>query len=416
MADRSSSTGSSSASKKRRSAGKPRAPRVLGYCTNVHAGVTLEETRSNLERHATLVREQYCPRRELPIGLWLPAKAAQALLQNDELPRFRDWLAERRLRVFTLNGFPQGDFHQAVVKRAVYRPRWSDLARLNYTRDLIHIMAELTPPGGEGSISSLPIGWKTDLAPRDQHAAASLIHDTVRIMADLEHRQQKYIHLDLEPEPGCLLETAQSTAEYFRVHVFSHPDFRLARRHVRICHDICHAAVMFEDPRDMLAKYDKIGATIGKVQISSAVRAGFDELDPKQREPALNDLRAFAEPKYLHQTSVRESPDSAPDFYEDLPEALDSAAPAGEWRVHYHVPVYLERLGAAKTRLGTTRDTIAETFALLRERPDVRHFEVETYAWNVLPESLQHDELADGIAQELEWTRKQMTAQKLQVK
>ena len=38
----------------------------------------------------------------------------------------------------------------------------------------------------------------------------------------------------------------------------------------------------------------------------------------------------------------------------------------------------------------------------------VRHFEVETYAWNVLPPELQRDSLADGIADELKWVREQL--------
>ena len=31
------------------------------------------------------------------------------------------------------------------------------------------------------------------------------------------------------------------------------------------------------------------------------------------------------------------------------------------------------------------------------------HFEVETYAWGVLPESLQVDQLSEGIAREMKW-------------
>ena len=31
------------------------------------------------------------------------------------------------------------------------------------------------------------------------------------------------------------------------------------------------------------------------------------------------------------------------------------------------------------------------------------HFEVETYAWSVLPDSLQVGQLSDGIANEMRW-------------
>jgi hypothetical protein len=37
------------------------------------------------------------------------------------------------------------------------------------------------------------------------------------------------------------------------------------------------------------------------------------------------------------------------------------------------------------------------------EFTDCKHFEVETYAWNVLPEELRVDDLAEGIAKEMQW-------------
>ena len=40
--------------------------------------------------------------------------------------------------------------------------------------------------------------------------------------------------------------------------------------------------------------------------------------------------------------------------------------------------------------------------------PDLKHFEVETYAWNVLPEEHQVSNLADGIAKEMTWVKNQL--------
>jgi hypothetical protein len=37
----------------------------------------------------------------------------------------------------------------------------------------------------------------------------------------------------------------------------------------------------------------------------------------------------------------------------------------------------------------------------------VKHWEVETYAWNVLPKELQVPDLAEGIAKELLWVKEQ---------
>ena len=98
--------------------------RRLAYCTNVHAGVTLEQTMANLDEHAVAVRGRVCPDGQLGVGLWLSAQAARETLRHDRIGELRDFLGERGLAVFTMNGFPYGDFHQAVVKHAVYEPSW----------------------------------------------------------------------------------------------------------------------------------------------------------------------------------------------------------------------------------------------------------------------------------------------------
>jgi hypothetical protein len=87
-------------------------------------------------------------------------------------------------------------------------------------------------------------------------------------------------------------------------------------------------------------------------------------------------------------------------FYEDLPKALEAGqeAAAGEWRIHFHVPIYLECFGLLRSSQGEIREC-------LKAVSDVRHFEVETYAWGVLPAELRQAELAAAIAQEMQWFR-----------
>ena len=77
---------------------------------------------------------------------------------------------------------------------------------------------------------------------------------------------------------------------------------------------------------------------------------------------------------------------------------MASATPAGEWRVHFHVPIFLDRLGP----LRTTADEIDTWLLLVRDRPEICHFEVETYAWEVMPAEHKRT-LADDIAAELRW-------------
>lgn len=377
----------------------------IGYCTNVHAGADLETTRANLQQHAIDIKRQFTPDAPLGVGLWLSAEAARTLRGNGQVEDFAVWLAEAGLAPFTLNGFPYGDFHQPVVKHKVYQPTWSEQERADYTLDLIEILDTLLPAGQEGSISTLPLQWGSP-EPSEQQlsAAAANLRAAAKRLARLETESGRLIYLCLEPEPGCAIDRAGDVVTFFENHLLGDGDETTIRRHIRVCHDICHSAVMFEDQADAFRTLNAAGIHIGKVQVSSAVIVPFDEIKPEQRADALDQLRSFAEDRYLHQTVVRTSPAAEPVFFEDLPRALelveDPGELTGQWRVHFHVPVYLERFGL----LSTSRNQILDCLKIAKHAmPALTHFEVETYAWNVLPAELQHERLADGIAKELQW-------------
>ena len=101
-----------------------------------------------------------------------------------------------------------------------------------------------------------------------------------------------------------------------------------------------------------------------------------------------------------------QEPGSRRSFHGDLPAVLaesGSDGPFGEWRIHFHVPLYLKSFGL----LDTTQEQVNECLAALKNHEQVRHFEAETYAWSVLPSELRVDDLAVGIARELTWLRRQ---------
>ena len=361
---------------------------VLGYCTNVHPVRTLDELKDQLGSHAAGVRERVCPGGELGLGLWLPASVASGLAGSaGEVDALRLWLERRGLFCFGFNGFPYGDFHAEAVKTDVYRPDWTSEARAGYTRDLGAILARLAPEDIEPlTVTTLPLGWR-DIVPLPPGTAERL----VSVSAELE---EMGVALCVEPEPGCVLERSADAAA-----LCCERAGERAGGGVAVCHDVCHAAVMGEDQRECLGAYAELGIAVPRVQVSSCpvVRGG--------PEP----LAEFDEPRYLHQTVV----DGV--FFEDLPGALSADGPAGtgargdasESRTHFHVPVYLDRIGP---RIGTTRDRIAEAVAAARDLHGTRVFEVETYAWGVLPEALRPGTLSEGIASELQWCLEHLAA------
>lgn len=372
----------------------------VGYCTNVHGGVTLDEVKKNLERFAVPVREQLGNGSPLPVGLWLSKSAAEKLATIEERQAFSDWLGLRQLKPYTINGFPFGDFHQAVVKHDVYLPTWADESRLQYTKQLADILMTLMGEEQQATISTLPLAWPTSSIDDSFFVqCARQLADLADYLAEIRSTSGKSIQVCIEPEPGCVLDTAADIVEFFERYLFASGDSEVIREHLGVCHDVCHSAVMFEPQELAVQRYLDAGIPIGKVQVSSAVEADFDSVEAEARVELVEELAAFAEQRYLHQTTI--SQESETTFFEDLSYALESkgASPAGKWRVHFHVPVFQSRLG----KLGTTQEDIVSLRNALVQREVTPQWEIETYAWNVLPDELQDEPLENCIAREIRW-------------
>jgi len=354
-------------------------PSNLCYCTNVRPAASAGAIRDNLDGLWARVRELYRPGEPLGLGLWLPDGVS-----------FR--LDDPRFRLRTINAFPFGDFHGDVVKHAVYEPDWTDLRRSDYTMARAAMLMGHADPGRSASVSTVPLGWSLD--DHGLRLCGEMLRGLAVTLDEIAERSGgRRATIDLEPEPGCALDTSEDVVRFFDEHL----DNPYARAHIGVCHDVCHASVMFEDQREALKRYIDSGVRVNKVQVSSAPRVTFGSAEPCVRNP----LERFHEERYLHQTCVR-SPSGEVTFFEDLPGALARTPAAGEeWRTHFHVPVYLESLGD----LGTTRGDILACMDACAELGIDPMWEVETYAWGVLPDGYRVDAQADGIARELAWTR-----------
>ena len=132
----------------------------LAYCTNIHRGENWPETFASLQQYTLAVRDKICPRAPFAIGLRLGERAAVELSDRDTLLEFHRWLEKNTCYIFTMNGFPYGQFHGTRVKEMVYRPDWTSPERVAYTDLLFNLLAELLPAGIEGSVSTLPGSFK----------------------------------------------------------------------------------------------------------------------------------------------------------------------------------------------------------------------------------------------------------------
>ncbi|MET7622797.1 metabolite traffic protein EboE [Streptomyces sp. NPDC005408] len=369
----------------------------LSYCTNVHPAETLDGVIAQLRDHCEPVRKRL-GRDRLGIGLWLAKDAAHALITDPAALRgLRAELDRRGLEVVTLNGFPYEGFGAEEVKYRVYKPDWADPERLAHTTDLARLLAALLPDDAtEGTISTLPLAWRTTFGATAAEAAHTALTTLAERLDALEELTGKSIRIGLEPEPGCVVET---TAEAMR------PLAAIASRRIGICIDTCHLATSFEDPQTALAALIAAGITIPKAQLSAALHA---------EEPHLPEVRAaldaFAEPRFLHQTRTRTA--AGLRGTDDLDEALagQTLPEAAPWRAHFHVPLHAPPALPLTSTLPVLQDTLTRLVG--GPVPLTRHLEVETYTWQALPPELRprnRTQLADGIAAELALARDLLT-------
>lgn len=380
----------------------------LSYCTNVHAGRTLDEVQRGITEYTAPVRQQL--NAPLAAGLWLAAPVIAELAPAPQaVARLRDSLVRHGLVCYTLNAFPYGDFHSERVKEQVYLPDWTTAERLNYTLDCFRVLAALLPDGTEGSLSTVPLGYKGFEHSDDfvDRCIAWLLELAVAL-DQLHDETGRVLRLAIEPEPCCVLETTAETLEFFR-RLYGAAERRdqldIARRHLGVCYDVCHQSVEFEDVTASIAALAAADVRINKVHITCALRLP----QPLENAAGRAALAHYVEPRYLHQTLAR-LPGGEVHRVLDLDRDLcDSPPPefaaASEWRTHFHVPVNAESIGP----LLTTRGDLQLALQAVQRLPYAPHLEVETYTWGVLPGE-QKPSLVDGLTAELRSTRQLLDA------
>ncbi len=371
----------------------------LAYCTNVHRGEDWAQTFDSLERYTLAVRQQVCPRAPYAIGLRLSDPASRELSQPATLLAFQRWLEKNNCYIFTINGFPYGRFHGGRVKEQVYAPDWTTPERLAYTNRLFDILEHLVPPGTEGSVSTLPGSFKEFIHSADQVKAIrhNLWLCVEHIARSCEGSGRK-MHLGLEPEPLGLFETSEETAKFFDRLRAEHPHDPRLQEHLGVNYDTCHLAVEFEEPNTAIARLRQHGIKISKIHLSSALKI-------RPTDDVRQALAAFADDTYLHQVVARGEDGSLARF-KDLDVALHSQSalhhlPSAEWRIHFHIPLHSQ----PTPEFDTTSDHILGLLKLLQADPALcSHLEMETYTWEVLPQSLKNQSVVDQLAREYDWT------------
>jgi hypothetical protein len=376
----------------------------LAYCTNIHRGENWRQTFDSLNDYTLAVRQRVCPNKPYAIGLRLSDEAARELSEKTALLEFRRWLDEHNCYVFTINGFPYGRFHGARVKEQVYAPDWTTNERVEYTNRLFDLLSRLVPEGIEGSVSTVPCSFKAFIkTPAQVRAMRDNLWRCVEHIATLSERSGKALHLGLEPEPLCYLETSEETASFFDALRADRPKDARLDACLGVNYDTCHLAVEFEESRDVVRRFRQHGIRISKLHFSSALKV-------RPTPEVCAALKAFADDIYFHQVIAR-SAEGAIARYQDLDVALAQPStinhqPPDEWRIHFHIPLHSKPTAL----FDTTADHLLGVMDILKEDPSLcRQIEMETYTWEVLPLELKNRNVVDQLVAEYDWTLARLT-------
>lgn len=390
----------------------------LSYCSNIHPGESWDATFRNLKIYIPEVRNRLQEKGSFGIGLRLSNEASLVLEKPEKLKKFQDWLKKENAYVFTMNGFPYGDFHRQIVKEKVHFPDWTTTDRRDYTLRCFRILSQLLPEGIEGGISTSPISYRywfkaeTDLSTAMEKATVHLL-EVVEDLVQIRKETGKVLHLDIEPEPDGVLENSDEMIWLFtdwllpkgkpwlveKLGISEKEAEILIKTHIQVCYDVCHFAIVYEEPASVIAKFSAQDIRIGKIQISAALKVMIPET-ANGKFSLGKKLQAFAESTYLHQVVARTVGGTLVS-YPDLPQALDKLPDSKEqeWRVHFHVPVFMEHYGT----FSSTQEAISIALKEILSNPALtKHLEVETYTWEVLPEETKLS-LGESISRELAW-------------
>ncbi len=394
----------------------------LTYCTNIHPGETWPAHFTALKNNFPAIKMQVSPYKAMGIGLRLSNVASIELQKLENLSVLKQWLAENDAYVFTMNGFPYGEFHHTVVKDQVHVPDWTTSLRVDYTIRMFRILAELLPKGMDGGISTSPLSYRHwhKTAHELQQAKAIGTANILLVAEELIKIKRSTgvtLHLDIEPEPDGILETGEEFINWYedillpmgkesigkKFNIPADEAEQLIKEHITLCYDVCHFAIGYEQHQQVIDELAAKGLKVGKIQISAALKATLPT-DADMREPIKNAFARFNESTYLHQV-VAKKINGKLLRYPDLPEALGDIdnEMVEQWRAHFHVPIFTEEYGLVQS----TQSDIVALLNIHKNKAFTTHLEVETYTWGVLPDAKKLP-LNDSIVRELNWVKDQL--------
>ncbi|HFL8824107.1 MAG TPA: metabolite traffic protein EboE [Candidatus Azoamicus sp. OHIO1] len=384
----------------------------LTYCLNVFKSKNWEETLYNIKIFVSNIKKTY-PNKEIGIGLCISNSISKELIKKRNLLDLIILIKNENIYIPSINGFVYKKFHQKSIKDKIYIPEWTSNSRILYTKLLIKILKELLPKNVNGSITTLPISYKPWINKKNKtyifYKSSINISKIIDILININKKYKKLIHLDIEPEPNCLIENSKEIVRFYKLwllpigsdylrnkyNIEKKIAIALIKDHIKICYDICHFSTNFEKTTTIIKLLTKEKIKIGRIQISSAIKIKT----PKKKEKfkkIINKISHLSYSPFLHQT-VEKNNNQIKKFI-DIKYAIKTIKKnkKSEWRIHCHLPIYLKKYSILET---TNKDTKSVLKNLINNKI-TNHIEIETYTYNVIS---PNSDIMASIIKEYNW-------------
>lgn len=379
----------------------------LTYCLNAFKAKDLQETICNIKKYIEIIKikKKNC------IGLCLSNKIAKEILTNNNIDNIKKLIIEKNIYIPIINGFVYKNFHKEQIKENIYYPEWTSNKRLNFTKKLIKILKEISPKNLTSSITTSPISYKPWIKQKNKtyilYKSIINLQQIIKILIDTKKKTGKTIHIDIEPEPTCLIENSKETIQFFKnwlipicknnfkKKIFNKNKIEnIIKKHIRICYDTCHFSINFENNKTTLNLFEKEKIKIGRIQISSALK--IIQSKKKNLKNFKSEINKLNYSPFLHQTTKKY--ENKKIQFKDIKYCLENINKnsKAEWRIHCHIPIYLKKYKIFNTTSHETKSIIK----YLSKKKITNHIEIETYTYDAI---LQSSNKAKSIKKEYIW-------------
>ncbi len=363
----------------------------LTYCSNIFKEKTLYDLLEKIEKYAFFLRKTF-KKKWVGLSLCMSNKLIIELHEFKKLIFFGKWLKRHNFYLSSLNGFVYKVFHKKKIKENIYYPDWTSKNRNLYTKKLIMLLVHMKTGFNNSSISTMPISFRNWCKKKDRKyiffRSSVNILDILNYLVMLNKKKKCFIHLDIEPEPFCLIESFENFLNFYFKWLIPNLNFCLyisyikrslyyLKKYINLCYDICHFSVNYYNHDKIISSILKNKLKVGKVQVSSALEV-FPDCNNKTI--IINELFFLTKSKFLHQNTAFDKNNSLFIKNSDIIFILNKTLTYNT-RIHCHMPLYLTRY---KKFLKTTSEETKAVFLKILNQLNVRHVEIETYTYDML--------------------------------